>query len=80
MKTLEDVLKDHKFIAKSKRVFRKRRIYVDDLPDDMTKAGHKAYRELISLIYDLAKLLGGASSSHLHRIVDELDFITTQNY
>ena len=52
----------------------------DDLPDDMTKAGHKGYSRLINLLYDIGKLVGGISELHIHRIIDELDFITTQNY
>ena len=80
MKTLEDVLKDNKLMPKSKSAFRKHRIYIDDLPDDMTKAGHKGYSRLIHLLYDVGKLVGGISELHIHRIIDELDFITTQNY
>ena len=80
MKTLEDILKEYKFAPKSKQLFRKRRIYIDDLPDDMTKVGHKAYRNLICLLYDLAHLLNERNSNNIHRIIDELDFITTQNY
>jgi len=80
MKTLEDILKEYKFAPKSKQLFRKRRIYIDYLPDDMTKVGHKAYRNLICLLYDIAHLLNEHNSNSIHRIVDELDFITTQNY
>lgn len=80
MKTLEDILKDNKLMPKSKPAFRKRRIYIDDLPDDMTKAGHEGYRRLIHLLYDIGNLIGGVSELNIHRIIDELDFITTQNY
>ena len=80
MITLEDLLKNNKLMPKSKPAFRKHRIYIDDLPDDMTKAGHIGYGKLIRLLYDVGKLVGGVSELHIHRIIDELDFITTQNY
>lgn len=79
-KTLEDILKDYKFMQKSKNAFRKRRIWIDDLPDDMTAEGHKGYRKLISLLYDISNLVNEKNSNTIHRIIDELDFITTQNY
>ena len=80
MKTLEDILKDYKFMQKSKRAFRKRRIWIDDLPDDMTAEGHRGYRKLISLLYDISHLVNERNQNTIHRIIDELDFITTQNY
>ena len=80
MKTLEDILHEYKFAPRSKKLFRKRRIYVDDLPDDMTKVGHRAYRDLISLLYDIGHLTNEVNSNAIQRIIDELDFITTQQY
>lgn len=81
MITLEDLLKDNKLMPKSKSAFRKRRIYIDDIPDDMTKAGHIGYARLIHLLYDIARLLNdNVNKNAIHRIIDELDFITTQNY
>ena len=79
-KTLEDILKDYKFMPKSKNAFRKRRIWIDDLPDDMTAEGHRGYRKLICLLYDIANLVNERNSNTIHRIIDELDFITTQNH
>lgn len=76
--TLEELLKKYKFAPKSKQLFRKRRIYIDDLPDDMTKEGHKAYSKLISFVYDLGRLTN--EENFINRIVDELDYLTTENY
>ena len=56
MITLEDILRKYDFAPKKRAVFRKKRIWVDDLPDDMTKTGHKAYSKLIHFVYDLGKL------------------------
>ena len=81
MFTLENLLKDNKLMPKSKPAFRKHRIYIDGLPDDMTKAGHEGYTRLVHLLYDIAKLLNdNINKNAIHRIIDELDFITTQNY
>ena len=77
-KTLEDILKDYSLMQKSKNAFRKRRVWIDDLPDDMTAEGHKGYRKLTSLLYDIADLT--QEKVAIYKIVDKLDFITTQNY
>jgi hypothetical protein len=80
-KTLEDILRTYKFAPPKRRIFRKERIFVDDLPEYMTKTGNYAYRKLICLLYDIANILGNdINKNAIHRIVDELDFITTQNY
>lgn len=79
-KTLEDILKDYKFMPKSKNAFRKHRVWIDNVPDDMTAEGHRGYRKLISLLYDISDLVNERNSNTINRIIDELDFITTQNY
>lgn len=76
--TLEELLKKYGFAPKNKQLFRKRRIWIDDLPDDMTSAGHKAYKKLIDFVYDLGRLTGEKNTAH--RIVDILDQITTEQY
>ena len=78
MITLEDILRKYDFAPKKRAVFRKKRIWVDDLPDDMTRTGHKAYSKLIHFVYDLGKLTGEEIACH--RIVDVLDQITTEQY
>jgi len=78
MITLEDLLKKYKFAPKGKQLFRKKRIWVDDLPDDMTNAGHKAYSKLVNFVYDLGKLTNEECAAH--RMVDILDQITTEQY
>lgn len=78
MITLEDLLRKYNFAPKKRRLFRKKRIWVDDLPDDMTATGHKAYYKLISFVYDLGKLTGEENAAH--RMVDVLDQITTEQY
>lgn len=71
--TLEDILHEYKFVPRSKKVFRKNIKWVDDLPETGTKAGHKGYAKLISLIYDIGHLTGDLISAN--RLVDELDYI-----
>ena len=68
---LEDLLHEYKFVPKSKPVFRKNIKWVDDLPETGTKAGHKGYHRLISLLYDVANITGDLIS--VNRIVDDLD-------
>lgn len=75
-KTLEDILKEYKFAPKSKKLFRKKAIWVDDLPEFTTVAGAKAYRNLISLLYDISNLTG----CNVNPLVDSLDTIVTTNY
>ena len=70
---LEALLHEYKFVPKSKPVFRKRIIWVDDLPETGTKAGHKGYHKLISLLYDIANITGDLIT--INTIVDELDQI-----
>ena len=77
-KTLEDILKNYSFMQKSKNAFRKRRVWVDDLPEDMTTEGSKGYHKLISLLYDISELTGRLIE--VNKIVDDLDFLTTENY
>ena len=69
--TLEDVLHKYKFVPKSKKVFRKNIKWVDDLPEIGTKAGHKGYAQLISLLYDIGTITDDLIS--VNRLVDELD-------
>ena len=76
--TLEELLKKYGFAPNSKKLFRTKRVWIDDLPDDMTKAGHKAYSELVDFVYDLGKLTGEECAAH--RMVDVLDQITTEQY
>lgn len=71
--TLEDILHKYKFVPKSKKVFRKNVIWVDDLPEIGTKAGYKGYSKLISLLYDIAHLTGDLIAVNM--LVDELDQI-----
>ena len=69
--TLEDVLHKYKFVPKSKKVFRKNIKWVDDLPEIGTKAGHKGYAQLISLLYDIGNITDDLIS--VNNLVDELD-------
>lgn len=75
---LETLLRKHNFAPQKRALFRQKRIWVDDLPDDMTLTGHKAYHKLINLVYDLGKLTGEENAAH--RMVDVLDQITTEQY
>lgn len=70
---LEDLLHEYKFVPKSKAVFRKNIKWVDELPETGTKAGHKGYARLISLLYDIANVTGDLVT--INRIVDNLDHI-----
>ena len=77
MKTLEDILKDYKFIAKSKQVFRKNpKRYEEGLTDYCTKDGANAYDQLISLLSDLGNLTGIS----MDKMIDELDDIVKEEY
>lgn len=78
MITLEELLKKYKFAPRHKQLFRKRRIWIDGLPDDMTNAGHLAYGKLVGFVYNLGKLTGEENAAH--RMVDVLDQITTEQY
>ncbi len=75
-KTLEDILKEYKFAPKSKKLFRKNVIWVDDLPVFTTVAGAKAYHNLISLLYDIGNLI----DCDVNDLVEELDTIVSTNY
>lgn len=75
---LEMLLRNYNFAPKKRALFRKKRIWVDDLPDDMTSTGHKAYHKLINFVYDLGRLTGEENATH--RMVDVLDQITTEQY
>ena len=68
---LEDILHEYKFVPKSKPVFRKRIILVDDLPETGTKAGHIGYAALVRMLYDIEAITG----EDVNRIIDELDQI-----
>lgn len=68
---LEDLLHEYKFVPKSKPVFRKRIIWVDDLPETGTKAEHKGYATLVRMLYDIETITG----EDVNRIIDELDQI-----
>ena len=70
---LEDLLHEYKFVPKSKKVFRQNIKWVDGLPETGTKAGHKGYHKLISLLYDVANITGDLIT--INRIVDDLDQI-----
>ena len=70
---LEDLLHEYKFVPRSKKVFRQNIKWVDDLPETGTKAGHKGYHKLISLLYDIANITGDLIT--INRIVDDLDQI-----
>lgn len=70
---LEDLLHEYKFVPRNKKVFRKNIKWVDDLPEIGTKAGHKGYHRLISLLYDIANVTGDLIA--INRIVDDLDQI-----
>ena len=76
MITLEDILHKYKFVPKSKKCFRKNVIWVDDLPEIGTKAGHKGYSKLISLLYDIGHLTGDLIAVNM--LVDELDQIMSK--
>lgn len=78
IQTLEDILRKYKFAPKHRAVFRKNRIWIDDLPDDMTKTGHKAYHKLICLLYDIAKVTNDLSA--VNKLVDTLDQITSEGW
>lgn len=73
MTTLEDILHEYKFVPNHKPVFRKRAIIVDDLPEIGTKAGHKGYAKLISLLYDIGALTDNLIAVNM--LVDDLDQI-----
>lgn len=68
---LEDLLHEYKFVPKSRPVFRKNIKWVDNLPETGTKAGHRGYATLISLLYDI----GTVSGEDVNNIVDSLDQI-----
>ena len=70
---LEDLLHEYKFVPRSRKVFRKNIKWVDDLPETGTKAGHKGYHRLISLLYDIANITDDLIT--INRIVDDLDQI-----
>ena len=52
--------------------------YCDDMPiyDNMSVAGHKAYKKMIDFIYDLSKL--GVNGLDENILVDCLDSITNE--
>lgn len=52
--------------------------YCDDMPiyDNMSVAGHKAYKKMIDFIYDLSKL--GVNGLDENSLVDCLDSITNE--
>lgn len=77
MNTLEDILKKYKFLPKSKNAFLKRIKIIDEIPEYCTVNGAIAYRELISLLYDIGEL----TNIDVNNIVDELDYIVAhENY
>lgn len=77
MKTLEDILKDYRFIAKSKQVFRKNpKRYKSGLVDFCTKEGANSYEKLTSLLEDLGELTGIS----IGKMIDELDYIVREEY
>ena len=77
MGTLEDILKKYKFLPKNKNAFLQRIKIIDGIPEYCTFDGAIAYRELISLLYDIGKL----ANVDVNNIVDELDYIVAhENY
>lgn len=77
MKTLEDILKDYKFIARSKQVFRRNpKRFEDGLTNFCTKDGANSYEKLISLLSDLGDLTGIS----IGKMIDELDDIVREEY
>lgn len=77
--TLEYILQKH-FGLKSNLFLSKPKIteYCDNVPiyDNMTIAGHKAYKKMIDFIYDLSKL--GVNGIDEGTLVDCLDEITNE--
>lgn len=73
MQTLEDILHKYKFVPKSKKVFRKNIKWVDGLPETGTLAGHRGYKQLIDLLYDIGHLTGDLIATNM--LVDQLDQI-----
>lgn len=77
MKTLEDILKEYKFISRSKKVFRKNpKRYEGDLINFCTKDGANSYDKLTSLLEDLGELTGIS----IGKMIDELDDIVREEY
>lgn len=72
--TLEYILKHYKFIAKSKSAFRLYPKLVDDIPEYTTKAGARAYHQLINLLYDIGRL----TNEDVNHIIDVLDYIVQE--
>lgn len=68
-KTLEEILQ---FYFGCKCPFKK--------DGSMTQNGERAYRKLVSLIYDTKTLLGDDVSFSADEIVNELDIICEQKY
>ena len=77
MDTLEDILKRYKFLPKSKNAFLKRTKIIDGIPEYRTVNGATAYKQLISLLYDVGELV----NVDVNNIVDKLDYIVShENY
>ena len=77
MNTLEDILKNYKFLSKNKNAFLQRIKIIDGIPEYCTFDGAIAYRELISLLYDIGEL----ANVDVNNIVDKLDYIVAhENY
>ena len=77
MNTLEDILKNYKFLSKNKNAFLQRIKIIDGIPEYCTFDGAIAYRKLISLLYDIGEL----ANVNVDNIVDKLDYIVAhENY
>lgn len=75
--TLEDILKTYKFAKDNSKLFLKRPYKdCDDFTITMTKQGYKAYGELTSLLYEVARLTD--THSQVDDIIECLDRITSE--
>lgn len=75
--TLEDILKTYKFAKNNSKLFLKKPYRdCDGFNITMTKQGYKAYGELTSLLYDVAKLTN--TLSQVNNIIDKLDRLTVE--
>lgn len=70
----EDILKKYKFVAPSQKCFLKYKRIVDDLPKYLTVKGAEGYGTLISLLYDIGKLV----DYDVNEIVERLDNIVEE--
>ena len=77
MNTLEDILKKYKFLPKCKNAFLKRIKIINEIPEYCTIDGAIAYKQLISLLYDVGELV----NVDVNDIVYALDYIVAhENY